>query len=173
MPAFPALKDIVWDSGTSASIHFGVLEVGLTKLSPGKITVKREKVRRVGEMLARKRTPGAAEIGDFNGEILATDFEASILPRLPEHGGTLIEFNILLRLAHPSVTGSLAVWYPETSIIELDGPEVDGSSAEKPLIYKLQFSSMGRFDKGRDNVWKCLHYDPRRSAADAIAAIPF
>jgi hypothetical protein len=169
----PTMQDVIWDAGTSASILFGVLRVPLTKLSPGKITVKREKVRRVGESLARKRSPGSAEISDYNGEMLATDFEATLLPRLPQHGGTLVEFPILIRLGHPSVAGSLAVWMSETCITEFDGPELDGSSAEKGLIYKLQFSSMGRFDKGRDNVWKCLYFDPRRRASEAVPTIPF
>jgi hypothetical protein len=145
----------------------------MLKLSPGKVTVKRNKVRRVGRPLADKRTVGSAEIGDFNGEILATDFEAQILPRLPAHGGSIVEFGILIKLAHPSIKGSLAVYMSEVSIVEFDGPEIDASSAEKELIYKLQYSAMGRFDKGRDGVWKCLYFDPRRPARDAIPAIPF
>lgn len=169
----PGLQDLTFDAGTSASILFGVLRMPLTKMAPGKVTMKKDKVRRVGESLARKRTPGSAEISDYNGEMLATDFETTLLPRLPQHGGTLVEFPILITLAHPSIAGSLAVWMSETCILEFDGPELDGSSAEKGLIYKLQFSSMGRFDKGRDNVWKCLYYDPRRPAADAVPAIPF
>lgn len=173
MATFPALQDVTWDSGTSAAIYFGALKVGLTKLSPGKMEVKSEKVRRIGESLARKRTPGAAELGPFGGECLDTDFESQILPRMPLHGGTLVEFNILIRLAHPSVSGSHAIWFPETRVVIFDGPELDGSGAEKGLIMKLGFDAMGRFDKGRDGRWKCLHYDPRRSAADAIAAIPF
>ena len=173
MASFPALQDITSDSGTSVAILFGALRMPLTKLSPGKITVKREKIRRVGESIARKRTPGSAEIGDFNGEMLASDFEANLLPRLPEHGGCLVEFPILIRMSQPSLAGSLAVWMDSTCILEFDGPETDGSSAEKPLIYKLQFSAMNRFDKGRDGVWKCLYYDPRRPAAAAIPSIPF
>jgi hypothetical protein len=167
------LQDLVWDSGTSASLVCGALRCPFTKASPGKITVKREKVRPIGNAIATKRTPGSAEVGDWNAEMMATDFESTILPRMPKHGGSLVEFGALIKLSHPSIAGSLAVWLSETTILEFDGPELDGSSAEKALIYKIQFSSMGRFEKGRDGIWKCLYYDPKRPSADAIPQIPF
>jgi hypothetical protein len=165
------LNDLTWDSSTSASIVLGTLRVPFQKLSPGKITVKRDKPKRVGESLASKRTPGSAEVGDFNGELLATDFESLILPRMPSHGGTLVEFPILITLKHPSVSGSLGILLDDSCIIEIDGPELDAS--EKALVYKLQFSAMQRFDKGRDGKWKALAYNARRPSSQARALMAF
>lgn len=166
-----ALQDLTWDSATCASIVLGVLRVPFMKLSPGKITIKRDKPAGIGEGLPRRRTPGRGEVGDFNGEILATDFEGSILPRLPRHGGTLLEFPILITIKHPAVPGSLGILLDDSSITELDGPELDGS--EKAIVYKLQFNAMRRFDKGRDGQWKGLAYDTNRPSAQAVALMKF
>jgi len=166
-----ALRDLTWDSATSATIVLGSLRVPFTKMSPGKITIKTAKARRIGESLPSKRTPGAGELGDFNAEILATDFEGSILPRMPLHGGTLVVFPILISLKHPSITGSLSILLDQSRIVELDGPELDAS--EKELIYKLQMSAMGRYDKGRDGKWKALAYNARRPSSEARALMQF
>lgn len=170
--AFPALQDGIWGN-VNATIAMGILRAPFTKFSPGKIEVKVEKVRRVGEALPRKRTVGGAELADSNGEMLANDFEENILNRWGRHGATLIEFGIIVRAAHPAIAGNVSTWLSETRIVSLEGPEVDGSAPEKPLIYKIGFSSMGRFEKGRDNVWKCLYFDPRRPAGEAVPVIPF
>ncbi len=165
------LKDLTWDSATSASIVLGITRIPFQKLSPGKVTIKIDKPPRVGESLPTKRTPGKGEIAPFNGEIVATDFEAHILPRMPEHGGTLVEFPILILLKHPMVVGSLGIIMDDTRILEYDGPELDGS--EKALVYKINFDAMRRYDKGRDGKWKGLAYDPRRASSAARALMQF
>lgn len=166
-----ALHDLTWDSATSASIVLGVLRVPFQKLAPGKITIKVDKPRQVGQSMPKKRTPGAGEIGDFNGELLATDYEESILPRMPSHGGTLVVFPILIALRHPSITGSLSILMDQCRIVEIDGPEL--AADEKALVYKLQFSAMGRHDKGRDGKWKALAYNSARPSSEARALMKF
>jgi len=165
------LHDLTWDSATSASMVFGVLRVPFQKMSPGKITVKVDKPRRIGESLPTKRTPGAGEMATFNGEVLATDYESLILPRMPKHGGTLVVFPILITLKHPSVLGSLSILMDESRIVEIDGPELDAS--EKALVYKLGFDAQARYDKGRDGIWKSLTFNPRRPSSDAVALMKF
>ncbi len=167
-----ALRDLTWDSATCvSSIALGTTRVAFQKFSPGKLSIKRDKPATVGEGLPRRRTPGKGELADFGGELLATDYEGSILPRMPAHGGCLLEFPILITIRHPSVAGSLGILLDDCSISELDGPELDGS--EKALIYKLQFSAMRRYDKGRDGKWKGLAYDTSRPSAQAVALMKF
>ena len=60
------------------------------KFTLSKVEVKTEKVPRVGESLASKRTPGRAEVSDPSGEMLTTDWVGFVLPRMPEQGGTLL-----------------------------------------------------------------------------------
>ena len=168
-----ALDDLTWDSCSSAHVVFGASRVPFQKLEPGKITIKTEKSRRVGEPIATRRTPGAAEVADPTAEMLATDFEAHILPRMPKHGGTLIEFPVLIVLKHPSIAGTLSILLDRCRFLEWDGPSLDGNSPEKGLIYKLTMSAMGRMDRGRDGQWKALYYDIRRASKDARALMAF
>lgn len=172
MAAPSGLRDLTWDSaGTQVSIVLGILRVPFTKFSPGKMSIKLDKPAIVGESLPTKRTIGKGELAAFGGEILATHYQDLILPRMPKHGGTLIQFPILVTIKHPSITGTLKILLDDCRIIEIDGPELDGS--EKALIYKLQFDAMRRYDMGLDGNWRGLAYDPRRASADARAIMQF
>lgn len=171
MPPPNALHDLTWDSANGVSIVLGTLRVPFQKFSAAKMAVKIDKPATVGEGLPRRRTPGKGELADFPGELLATDYETHILPRMPSHGGTLVEFPILVTIKHPSVAGSLGIIHDDCRIVEVDGPELDGS--EKALVYKFMFSAMNRYDKGRDGKWKGLAYDSRRPSAAAVALMKF
>lgn len=148
------LQDCTWDSASSAFFRFGSTKIQLTKFTPAKTDVKVEKVRRIGSMIADKRTPGTAEISDPAIELLATDYEALVLPRMPVHGGTLVEFVITASVYHPSVQGSYGVLLDGCRIIGEEGPEFDAS--EKALIVKLTISTMNTWRKARDGTWKSL-----------------
>lgn len=164
------LRDCTWDSANSAFFRFGATKVPLTKFTPSKVEIKTEKVRRIGEMVAQKRTPGAGEVGDVSAEMLVTDYEAFILPRLGKHGGSLIEFQITASVFHPSVIGSYGILLDGCRLTTIEGPEFDGS--EKGLIKKLGISVIDLWEKGRDGVWKTLALKPLPSAA-AIALMQF
>jgi hypothetical protein len=81
------LRDMTWDGG-SAFLRFGSTKISVKKFTPPKLEVKVARVKRVGEMLATKRTPGSGEVSDSGVELLLTDYEELILPRLGKHAGT-------------------------------------------------------------------------------------
>jgi hypothetical protein len=166
-----ALHDTTWDTAASLALRFGALKVPLVKLSPPKEDVKVEKIREVGNMLATKRTPGIVEVGDGTAELLASVYEALILPRMPKHGGTLTQFVITSTYSHPSVEGALGFLYDRCRIIGEEDPAIE--SSEKGAIVKLTVSVMERWKKGRDGVWKCLALKPGLPSSTAQALLSF
>lgn len=164
------LNDVTWDSAQSAFFRFGSTKIALTKFEPPKDDIKVEKVPRIGEMRASKRTPGRSEVGDISIELLATDYEAFLLPRMPKHGGTLVEFVITASVYHPSVLGSYGILCDNCRIIGSEGPSFDGS--EKALIKKLTISVLDVWEKGRDGIWKTLSLKPLPSS-QAVPLLKF
>lgn len=171
MAGFSGLQDATWDSASSAEVRFGSSKFSLVKLSPSKLEVKTEKVSRVGESLAGKRTPGRAEVSDPTGEMLATDWFTYVLPRMPQQGGTLIELVTLVILSHPSVLGDGAILMDRCRFTVIEGPELDGS--EKGLITKFTMSCMARYEKGSDGKWKSLNRVEGRPSSTATALLKF
>lgn len=165
------LNDATWDSASSATVRFGGSKIALVKFTPSKIEVKTEKVPRVGESLAQKRTPGRAEVSDASGEILTTDWFGFVLPRMPEQGGTLTELVVLLTFSHPSVVGSGSILHDRCRFTAIEGPDLDGS--EKGLITKFTMSCMARYEKGADNKWKSLNRVEGRPSSTATALLKF
>lgn len=166
-----ALHDTTWDTAASLAIRFGALKAAVTKLSPPKEDVKVEKIREVGSMHATKRTIGVVDVSDGTIEMLATVYEAMILPRLPKHGGTLTQFVITSTYSHPSIEGSLGYLYDRARIIGEEDPPVEAS--EKGAIVKLTVSVMKKWRKGRDGVWKCLGLEPGLPSSTAQALLSF
>lgn len=164
------LRDCTWDSASCAHFRFGSTAITLTKFEPPKDDIKIEKVARIGEMRATKRTPGRSEVSDISIEMLATDYVTLLLPRLPKHGGTSVEFVITASVYHPTVTGSYGILCDNCRIIGAEGPSFDGS--EKGLIKKLTISVIDVWEKGADNVWKTLSYKPLPSS-QAIPLLKF
>jgi hypothetical protein len=164
------LADCTWDSASCAFFRFGSLKVPLLKFGVPKEDIKTEKVRRIGEMRASKRTPGTSEIGDAAIEILLTDYEAFILPRLPKHGGTMVEFVITATVTHPSVKGGYGVLCDACRFVNFEGPEFDGS--EKGLVKKLGVSVVDVWEKGQDGIWKTAALMPLPSS-QAIPLLAF
>jgi hypothetical protein len=128
-------------------------------------------VRRAGGMLADKRTPGVVDIADTSIELLATDYEALVLPRLPRHGGTLVEFVITANVYHPSVLGSFAILCDRARIAKVEGPDFDAT--EKGLVMKLGVSVMNTWHKGRDGEWKCMALVPTLPSSQAVPLLKF
>ena len=164
------LDDCTWDSASCAYFRFGATKVPLTKFEPAKDEIKTERVRRIGEMRARKRTPGTSELADIEVELLATDYTTFILPRMPKHAGTLVEFIITASVFHPSVAGSYGILCDGVRIVGQAGPTFDGS--EKGLIKKLTLSVIDVWERGTDGVWKTLSTKPLPSS-QAVAAMQF
>lgn len=165
------LHDATWDTASSGSLRAGSTKVAITKYSPPKLDIKVEKVRRVGAMLADKRTPGAGEISDGTIEMLASDYEAQILPRIGNHAGTEIEFTLTMTLSHPSVIGQLSILCDHVRIIGTEFPEMDGS--EKPAMVKLTLSVLDIWSKGRGGKWQTLVRKSTMTSADARAQMAF
>jgi hypothetical protein len=165
------LADCTWDSGVCAFWRFGSTKVALTKVTPSKAEVKVEKIRPIGAAIATKRTPGIVEIGDANIELLATDYEEIILPRMPIHDGTMTGFVITGTVTHPSVKGSFGIVLDGCRTIVEELPEFDGT--EKGLLLKLTISVMNVFRKGRDGKLKALGRMPGLPSSQAVAALSF
>lgn len=165
------LNDVTWDGATSVAMRFGTTKVPILKLSPPKVELKREKIRRVGEQVASRRTPGAGEVGDMTVELLSADYMTFILPRMGRHAGGEIEFVTTCTIAHPSVTGSLSRLMDHCSIVSIEGPDIE--SSEKGLITKLGISVLDLWEKGSDGKWKTLFRKAGMTSADAAALLKF
>ena len=163
------LKDLTWD-GSSAFIRFGALKVACLKFDRPKVETKTEKIRRIGEQLPTARTPGATEIADATAEILTTDFATHILPRMPRHGGSLVEFQVTLNRRHRAVIGSYSILLDQCRIIS-DEESIEAS--EKGAVYKLGISVMNVWEKGADGVWKCKALLPTLPSSAAKALMTF
>lgn len=165
------LQDVAWDSASSARILFGTIIVPVLKFDVPKEEIKTEKVPRVGEVRPTKRTAGRMEIGDIAVEIELSDYEALILPRMPKHGATLIEFVITCNVKHASVAGSYGMLLDGCRIVSREGPSF--APDEKALVKKLGISVMATWERGRDGVWKCLDLNPKLPSSQAQAAMTF
>ena len=166
-----ALADLTWDSASCVRIVLGSSRVPFIKLSLPKVETKTEKVARIGESRATKRTVGRTEIADFEGEILLSDYAAIVLPWFGRHGGNAIQFPVIGNVYHPSVNNSYNVLIDDCRIVSREGPEFDGS--EKGLVKKLGFSGMQVWEKGADNVWKCSSYEAALPSSAARALMAF
>ena len=166
-----ALQDLTWDSASCVRIVLGSTRVTFTKFSPPKVDTKTEKVARVGEARATKRTPGRVEIADMTAEVLLTDYTSQILPAMNRHGGTLVQFSIIASVKHPSISGSYNTLLDDCRIVSREGPEFDGS--EKALIKKLGISVMQVWEKGSDGIWKCSSYEQALPSSQAKALMAF
>lgn len=164
------LSDCTWDSASCAFFRFGSTKIPLTKFTPPKDDIKIEKPRRVGEMRAQKRTPGVSEVGTASIEMLLSDYTSLLLPRMPKHGGTLVEFVVTATVTHPSVKGSYGILCDNGRIIGSEGPEFDGS--EKGLIKKLTIDFLDIWEKNEDGQWKTLSLKPLPSS-QAIPLLAF
>ncbi len=164
------LADCTWDSASCAFFRFGSTKIPLTKFTPPKEDIKIEKIPRIGEMRARKRTPGRSEISTAAVEMLLSDYATLWLPRMPKHGGALVEFVVTATVTHPSVKGSYGILCDNGRVIGAEGPEFDGS--EKGLIKKLTIDFVDVWEKAEDGVWKTLSLMPLPSS-QAIPLLAF
>ncbi len=163
------LDDVTWDS-TSARLRFGITSAPCTKFDRPKVERKREKVLRVGEELASKRTPGIVDIGDVSAEMLATDWVSVVLPRMPAQGWAGIEFTVTLVRKHPSVTGLYSILMDRCSIVS---SEESVGADEKGAIVKFSLSVMNVFERGADGIWKCMARLPKSTSAQGAALMTF
>lgn len=163
------LNDLTWD-GSSAFGRFGSTKVPFTKLERPKVETKTEKIRRLGEQLPTVRTPGAVEIADLSAELLTTDYVALILPRMPRHGGNLIEFPVTMNRRHPAVLGSYSILLDQCRIVS---DEESIENGEKGAIVKIGLSVMNVWEKGLDGIWKCKALMPSLPSSQAVALMQF
>ena len=164
------LSDCTWDSASCAFFRLGSTKIPLLKFTPPKDDIKIDKPRRIGEMRAQKRTPGVSEVGTASIEMLLSDYTSLLLPRMPKHGGTLVEFVVTATVTHPSVKGSYGILCDNGRIIGSEGPEFDGS--EKGLIKKLTIDFLDIWEKNEDGIWKTLSLKPLPSS-QAIPLLAF
>jgi len=166
VPVPQGIRDLAYDSGSCAAVVVGTTICTFTKFATPKTEVKVSKISPVGAGRATKRTPGKAEVSDLMTEMLVTDYEV-LLAAQNVHGGTLLEHEIVARLAHPGILSSFSTLLSGARIISLEGPELDGS--EKETIIKLGWSIMQRWDRAGSRTWKCLSYETTKPSAQAQA----
>lgn len=148
------LDDVTWD-GSSAIARAGSTKVAFLSFERPKVETKTEKVLRLGEQMASKRTPGKVEVGDASAEMLLTDWYSTWLPRMPRHGGTLLEFPVTMNRRHPAVAGNASYSFV-CQQCRIVGQEEKIENGEKPATMKLMLSVMAVWEKGGDGIWKCM-----------------
>jgi hypothetical protein len=165
------LQSVAWSGATGFRLLFDTTTVPATSVTLPDYEVKVEKVRRLGEMLPTKRTVGAAEISVLKVIVEAADYTAIILPRMPQHGGTLIEFVCTCTINHPSVTGSLGLLLDGCRIVKHPGITIEPD--EKAIKKELEIDVMAMWEKGLDGKWKALSSVPTMPSSQAKAAMTF
>ena len=160
------LADCTWDSASCAFFRWGSTKITLLKFGVPKDDIKVEKIRPIGAMRATRRTPGTSEVGDASIEMLASDYASLVLPRMPVHAGTDVEFVVTATVTHPSVLGGYGVLCDGCRIIGSEGPDFDGT--EKGLVKKLTLSVMNVWERGESGVWKTY----ARLALPSSQAVP-
>ncbi len=170
MASLKALSDLAWDS-TCVTLLFGTTQIVLVEAQLPDVEIKTEKLDELGLQLPERRTVGRASITDMTGKVEMSRYEAVILPRMPEHGGTLIEFVSTVNIKHPSITGSFGIFLDHCRIVKLGG--VKFAADEKALVRELGISVMGVFEKGRDGKPKCLNVNSRKPSSQLVAAMQF
>ncbi|MGE5200998.1 MAG: hypothetical protein ACM3O6_02925 [Acidobacteriota bacterium] len=171
MPSLQALADLAWDSASSVTIFFGTTQIVCTEAQLPDVEIKSEKLHEIGLMLPERRTVGRAEISDFTLKMELSRYSTVILPRMPEHGGTLIEFVVNATIKHPSITGSFGVFLDHCRIIKASGIKL--SADEKALVRELTISTMGVFEKGADGKPKSLYVNSKKPSSQLQAAMSF
>lgn len=162
-------QSVTWDGGSARAV-FGTTRAPFVKFEVPKTEVKTSKPRRLGEMRATVRTPGAIEISDIAAEMLTSDYVKFILPRMPKHGGTLIVFPVTLNRRHPAVEGSYGILMDDCRIVSVEEGVEPG---EKEAIKKIGLSVMNVWERGGDGVWKCLSLEDALPSAQAKALMDF
>jgi hypothetical protein len=167
----PGLENGAWDGGTCTRLRWGSIAVPCTKITLPKLEIKTEKVRRIGEMLATKRTPGAAELGPLKVSMLAADYKEFVLLRYGKHAGTETEFVLTTTIIHPSVRGSLSRLADHCRIVTIEELSIEAS--EKALMIDLTIDPMDLWERGDDDVWKTLVRKSTLTSADAQVLLSF
>ena len=155
------IRNVAFD-GSTARIRFGTLAVGLTKIGVPKEERKSEKIRLIGDPVARIRTVGSWEVGDGELEILSSRFASQILPNLPIMGGSLVDFSITLVERHPLVTGA-----PYSIILDrcnFSSIEEAIENSEKANSVKIGYSCIEVFRAGVDGTFKSLAWRPSQGS---------
>lgn len=169
--AVNGLENGAWDGATCVRLRWGTTAVPCIKLESPKLEVKVEKVRRIGEMIATKRTPGVAELAAMKVSLLTSDYKTSVLPHFGKHAATEIEFTLTATIIHPSVRGQLERLVDHCRILSVEGPAIE--STEKGLITDLMIDGLDLWERGDDNVWKTLVRKSTLTSADAKALLAF
>lgn len=160
------IRNITFDGG-SAKIRWGARAIPMTKFGLPKESIKREKLRRIGEQVSHIRTIGNYECEDFTAEMEALVWSSLILPNLPEHGGSLFEFPITVQQKHPLAGGAYTCVLDRVCFTGIEPDGIDNS--EKATIVKVVLSAIQVFHKGADGKFKSLAINPRQPAPSTAA----
>lgn len=169
--AVNGLENGAWDGATCVKLRWGTEAVPCLKVESPKLEIKVEKIRRIGEMLATKRTPGVAELAAMKVSLLTTDYARSVLKHFGKHAGTEIEFVLTATIVHPAVFGQLSRLVDHCRILSVEGPTIE--STEKGLVTDLMIDGLDLWERGNDNVWKTLVRKSNLTSADAKALLAF
>lgn len=163
------IRNVAFD-GSTGRIRFGSLAAGLTKIGTPKEERKCEKIRLIGDPVARIRTPGIWEVGDAEIEMLTSTFAGTILPQLPLHGGSLIDFPITLVDRHPQVVGAYHIVLDRCNFM---GNEETWENSEKAKLIKLPYSCIEVFRKVGAGQWKSMAWRPSAGGPSLAAQALF
>lgn len=159
------IRNVAFD-GCTGRIRFGSLAIGLIKIGKPKEERKSEKIRLIGDPVARIRTPGTWDVGDAEIELLSSTFAGTILPLLPLHGGSLIDFPITLVDRHPQVNGDYHTILDRCNFM---GIEEAIENSEKANTVKLMYSCIEVFRKIGQGQWKSFAWRPSQGSLSAQA----
>ncbi len=165
------LENGAWDGATCVRLRWGTSAVPCIKIESPKLEVKVEKVRRIGEMIATKRTPGVADLAAFKVSLLTSDYKTYVLPRFGKHAGTELEFVLTATIVHPSVRGQLSRLVDHCRVLVLEGPTIE--STEKALVTDLMIDGLDVWERGDDNIWKTIVRKNTLTSFDAQVLLSF
>lgn len=153
--------------GASARIRIGTTAGACTKITPPKESIKTEKIRRVGEMVARVRTLGIYEIDGGSLTMESAVFATQILPAVPKNGWSAFEFLVTVVNRHPLVGGP---WRQVWDRVRFAGLEQEAIEAtEKALQLTLPVDVIQMFHAGADGIYKSLALNPAEPTPAAAA----
>ena len=163
------LEHTIFDTASSAHFRIGLTKPPIKEFKAAKQTIKTSMLRYIGDMDPTAETPGIAEYSEGSMMLTVGVFGAVIAPRVPRHGGVLIEVPITTTFSHPAVKGEVAFLYDHVRIKTFQPPSLDGT--EKEALVELGYSCRNIWFRAGTGKWQCLSLRQDLPASDAARAL--
>lgn len=161
----PSAPDFTLE-GSRFRLRLGTTAVKTIKVTPPKESVKTEKLRRLGEMVATVRTLGIYEIDGGGITLESAVFSKVLLPKLQVNGFTQTEWVLTGAATAPGVAGYTQIW-DRCRFVGIEQEAIEAS--EKALQMTLPIDVIQMFHKGIDGKWHSLSVNPL-APSDAASA---